>query len=624
MPQGFKNSPAIFQRAMTLIFEGLIGKCCLIYIDDILVFGRTETEHENNLKLVMERIKKYGLVQNENKGQKKVKFVDFLGYRIGENTISPLTKRAEGIMNYKTPSTRKELQRFLGMINFDRIFIKGITELAMPLYKVLEMDKPFKWENQQEDAFCLIKQRWGDNLELIVPDFNELFVLETDASDNGIGGVLRQKHGPIAYVSRALKGAEKRYGITEKELLAAIWCMEKLEYFLIGREFLLVTDHEAIMYINSKKDFGSYRIQRWYDRLHRFVFKVEFRPGEENVQPDALSRAVIDNKETDSGEEELVKRILKIHEKYNHRKTIEDKIKEEKINISNAMLKTILDKCKICMCQDKKIGRNFKMIRVNRPGELIGADLLEISPRQRIIVLVDYFSRKVFARLINSKESGKIVEYISEVFKIYKFEEILCDNGKEFLNDKLKDWCETNAVKLRYSIPYYHPSNGRVERVNRTLRTALKKTKGPIKVELQRIIDNYNNTIHRATKMTPNEANKIENFKKVLESLEEYSKEFERKNKKLEKFEIGQEVIIRNECKRNKMDKEFNEKGSVVERLSNNAYSVRKGNGKVIVRHSTQLKGVYPGDVGTCGNVSDSVLDGIKTLDETVSLKVFK
>lgn len=222
MPQGFKNSPDIFQRAMKLMFEGLIGKCCLIYIDDILVFGQTEAEYDINLTLVMERIKTYGLVQNEAKGQKKVRIVDFLGYRIGSNTISPLTNRAEGISNYKSPCTRKELQRFLGMINFDRLFIKGITELAAPLYENLENDKPFKWDKEQEDAFGVIKQRWNDTLELIVPDLNELFILEMDASDVGIGGVLRQKHGPIAYVSRALKGAEKRYGITEKKVLAAI------------------------------------------------------------------------------------------------------------------------------------------------------------------------------------------------------------------------------------------------------------------------------------------------------------------------------------------------------------------------------------------------------------------
>lgn len=403
MPQGFKNSPAIFQRAMTLMFEDLIDVCCLIYIDDILVFGKTLEEHDKNLALVIERMKIYNLIENENKGQKRVEEVNFLGYKIRKNIIQPLTKRAEGIANYKTLRSRKELQRFFRMINYDRMFIKGITDLAAPLYKALELEKPFVWTNEQEESFSLLKKRWTDSLELIVPNFNEEFTLETDASDAGIGGVLRQSHGPIAYVSRSLRGAEKRYSVTEKEVLAMIWCMEKLEFYLMGKKFIVITDHEAISFIKEKKEFGSYRIQRWHERMDRFTFEVNFRPGEMNIQPDALSRSTLTNINAAEINKGIVEKIMEIHSRYKHRKTIYDKVKEANIEITQNELRNILKNCEKCMTKDIEVGNNYKMIRSTRPGELIGADLLEISPRERIIVLIDYFSRKLFAKYFNKE-----------------------------------------------------------------------------------------------------------------------------------------------------------------------------------------------------------------------------
>lgn len=254
MPQGYKNSPAIFQRIMSIIFENLIGNQCLIYIDDILVFGENKTEHDNNLKMVLERMKLYNLTENVEKRKMCVENVEFLGYEISLNKIKPTLKRAQGILQFSSPKTKKQLQKFLGVINYDRSFIKGITELAKPLYGLLNKDEKFIWDLKHEEAFKNIKSQWDRELELFIPDSNKRFELETDASNVGVGAVLRQSQRPVIYISRSLNKAEKNYSISEKEVLGAIWAMEKLQYYLVGREFDLITDHKAIEEIKRKKN----------------------------------------------------------------------------------------------------------------------------------------------------------------------------------------------------------------------------------------------------------------------------------------------------------------------------------------------------------------------------------
>lgn len=292
MPQGYKNSPAIFQRAMNIIFQDLVGTCCLVYIDDILVFGKTKEEHTKNLKLVTERMQMYGLEENKDKRKECVESVEFLGYEIKLNTLKPLVKRAQGIMDFISPKNRKELQRFLGMLNYDRQFIAGITEMAKPLYELLNKEKKYLWDDNCEKAFLKIKNAWSKELELFIPNMNKRFELETDASNVGIGGVLRQVGKPVIYISRSLSGSEKNYSISEKEVLGAMWAMEKLRYYLEGKEFDLVTDHKAIEEIKKKKEFGSQKINRWFERLERFQFKVKYKPCRELIVADALSRSV--------------------------------------------------------------------------------------------------------------------------------------------------------------------------------------------------------------------------------------------------------------------------------------------------------------------------------------------
>lgn len=138
----------------------------------------------------------------------------FLGFRISYNKIKPSIERSQGIVEYKTPASRKEVQRLLGTINYDRSFIKSLSQLAAQLYKLLAKEKKFEWNEEHNKAFEKLKDKWKQELELMIPDMNGNFELETDASDIGIGAVLKQNNKPVAYISRILTDAEKHYSIT--------------------------------------------------------------------------------------------------------------------------------------------------------------------------------------------------------------------------------------------------------------------------------------------------------------------------------------------------------------------------------------------------------------------------
>ncbi|KAG0434487.1 Transposon Ty3-I Gag-Pol polyprotein [Dictyocoela muelleri] len=160
MPQGYENSSAIFQRGMSIILESIIGVDSLTYIDDILVFGESKETHKKNLEIVKERLNLYDLKINKSKSIFEHLRVDFLRYSISENKIEPLTRRSESITNYIKPNTKKQFMRFLGYLNYDRLFIPNLSAKLNPLYKLLKTK-------------C-VKLVWSEDTEIIFKDIKEI------------------------------------------------------------------------------------------------------------------------------------------------------------------------------------------------------------------------------------------------------------------------------------------------------------------------------------------------------------------------------------------------------------------------------------------------------------------
>jgi hypothetical protein len=194
---------------------------------------------------------------------------------------------------------------------------------------------------------------------------------------------------------------------------------------------------------------------------------------------------------------------------------------------------------------DTKFGKNFKLRKVYEPWEMVGIDMLEISKRKRIVVMIDYLSRYVCAKLLKNKKAEQVLGCIKSFYEKFKFKKLLADNGKKFKNSLCEEWCKQKNIELEFSVPYYHASNGRVERVNRTLREMIKRSKGPIKETLERIVQSYNTSMHRGINMSPEEALKIENYNKVIEQQEIYANGFIKCRGKYDVLKTGDRFLIK-------------------------------------------------------------------------------
>jgi len=285
LPFGLKNAVAYCTRLMKKVFEGFEN--VVVYVDDLLVFGKDKKEHDENLERVLRRIGEVNLSLNKRKcnfGQRKI---SFLGYTIEDGKIRPDENRLEPILNFVQPINAKGLQRFLGMAVYYSKYIENFSELSKTLYEKLKLFDD--WIPEEIEAFNKIKQNVAKAV-LTLPPENDNLVLRTDASNDTISAVLETSKGePVYFCSRILGMHEKRYDTTEKEALAIYWGITRLKSFLLGKLFTVYSDHKALLYI-FENEKASPKILRWNMALQEFNFKVKFCPGKENIVADALTR----------------------------------------------------------------------------------------------------------------------------------------------------------------------------------------------------------------------------------------------------------------------------------------------------------------------------------------------
>jgi hypothetical protein len=226
MPFGLKGAPATFQRLMNSVLCGIQGIKCLVYLDDIVIFGETLQVHSEKLREVLGRMRKHNLKLQPDKCEFLKKEVSYLGHIITSSGVKPDERKVEAVKNFPVPTTTQKLKSFLGLAGYYRRFIPDFSKIAKPLTELLKKNTPYVWNEKTESAFNTLKELLTTEPLLQYPDFNRPFVLTTDASNEAIGAVLSQgpigKDLPIAYASRTLNNPEKNYPTVEKELLAIV------------------------------------------------------------------------------------------------------------------------------------------------------------------------------------------------------------------------------------------------------------------------------------------------------------------------------------------------------------------------------------------------------------------
>lgn len=297
MPMGLKNSPSTFQKLMNTVLYEIGDARAVVYLDDVIISGRTIAEHNENLFKVLNGIRKHNLKLEPTKCQFLKEEIKYLGHIINKDGIKPTKDNVESIKKMKRPSTVKDVRSFLGTINFYAKFIPNVAEKRKPLNELLKKDVKFKWTENCEKAFNDLRCFLTSEPLLVRPKYDDVFVITTDASNHAIGAILSNEKTvdrPIAFASRALIDTEKRYHIIEKELLAIVWAVEYFRHYIFGQKFIIYTDHRPLISIWRLKETST-TLTRLRLKLQGLDCDIRYKQGKENIVADFLSRLTYDD-----------------------------------------------------------------------------------------------------------------------------------------------------------------------------------------------------------------------------------------------------------------------------------------------------------------------------------------
>ena len=249
MPFGLCNAPATFQRLMEEVLAGLHWTNCLVYLDDIIVFSQTIEDHLDKLREVFSRLRDAGLKIKPTKCHLLQRSVHYLGHVVSAEGIKTDPEKIRSVSDWPTPSNRKELKQFLGLVSYYRRFVRGFSQLASPLYALTEKSKESGWTDKCSEAFFELKKRLVTAPVLTLPRFDMEFIVDTDASGDGIGAVLSQRINErelvVAYASRVLSRAERKYCATRREMLALVWAARHFRPYLINIRQAIPCSHRS-------------------------------------------------------------------------------------------------------------------------------------------------------------------------------------------------------------------------------------------------------------------------------------------------------------------------------------------------------------------------------------------
>ena len=295
VPFGLVTSGAGCNRLMQLLLKDLDHVDS--YVDDIIVYSHDWQSHMATLKQLFDVLRKANLSVRPSKCMLGYDKVEFLGHIVGMNELNPCEDKVARIMKALPPRTKKQLRSFLGLIGYYRKFVQNFAGKAEPLTDLTRKGRPniLVWEEKHQKAFDELKSVLANPPVLKLPDESKRFFLQTDASDKAIGAILMQEYDdikfPVYFISRRLQQREEHYSTIEKECLAIVWAVQKLQIYLYGQTFVLQTDHQPLTYLKKNK-VSNGRLMRWAMVLQQYDFTIECIKGKDNCA-DFMSRTDI-------------------------------------------------------------------------------------------------------------------------------------------------------------------------------------------------------------------------------------------------------------------------------------------------------------------------------------------
>jgi len=293
MPLGLSTAPGTFQRLMDLVMCGLSYESVLVYLDDLIIMASSFEQLVERFTAVLDGLRAANLKVNCRKYKLFRRKVSFLGHVISHDGIEVQLEKTEAVNHWPVPKNLTELRSFVGLASNYRRFISGFSTVAAPLYLLKRKGQSFCWSDEQQQAFDELKRRLTTAPVLASPRSSETMHLNSDACETGLGIVLSQEQDGhervLSYGSRSLNSEERNYSITMKELLAVIFGLKRFRQYLIGKKFVIRTNHYALQRLRRTPEPIA-QAGRWLTMMEEFQFEAQHRPGTKNQNADALSR----------------------------------------------------------------------------------------------------------------------------------------------------------------------------------------------------------------------------------------------------------------------------------------------------------------------------------------------
>ncbi|XP_042404529.1 uncharacterized protein LOC121994622 [Zingiber officinale] len=308
MPFGLTNAPAVFMDLMNRIFLEYLDQFVIVFIDDILIYSRSEEEHAQHLRIVLETLRRHHLYAKFSKCAFWLSSVGFLGHVVSSRGISVDPQKIEAITSWEQPKSVQEIRSFLGLAGYYRRFVEGFSSITMPLTRLTRKGVKFTWSEACETSFQELKRRLVSAPVLVLPSGDDGFVLYTDASLQGLDAVLMQHGRVVSYVSRQLKEHEKNYPVHDLELVAIIFALKIWRHHLYGITFEILTDHKSLKYIFTQKELNL-RQRRWMELLKDYDCTISYHPGKANALGTQLRFSTAFHPQTDGQSERTIQTL---------------------------------------------------------------------------------------------------------------------------------------------------------------------------------------------------------------------------------------------------------------------------------------------------------------------------
>uniref|UniRef100_A0A0N5CI91 RNA-directed DNA polymerase n=1 Tax=Strongyloides papillosus TaxID=174720 RepID=A0A0N5CI91_STREA len=531
VPMGLVGSPDFFNYVIEKLFHSQDN---FVYLDDILLTNNTLEDHLNNIDIALEKAAMFGLRFSLSKCLFFQKQLEYLGFLISSDGISPNPKKIAALTDKSIPKNIKELRSFLGTANYYRKHVPNYSKTAAILY---DATNNFVWTTKHTEAFNNLKRAIGNACTLTPPDPNIPYTIVTDASIQGIGAALMQKDRPIAFASRTLKKSESMYAPVQLEALGLVYALKQFNPYIYGKRTTVLTDQNSLISLMTKRDVSNI-LDRYKNFIMGYDLDIKYIKGSDNTIADYLSRKIFNINISETRNNKFLDVFPKLSNYLQYPYIINNFIKylneKEKTSYPDGKItvrgktrifvpqllrfmtltlwhehpllgnhagyekgsqkfkeifhwpaidndiKRIWSSCAICL-KNKAHGAlqaivNDKTIPTPpHAWHTIAIDHLVISENNYILVLIDEFSKFVSMHHTTNLGTQTTINALKSTFLLLGFPNtIKTDNGPAFISEQFKQFCETFSIQHYKVSAFNHQGNGIVERFNRTIRESLR------------------------------------------------------------------------------------------------------------------------------------------------------